>query len=72
VVNPGTLHVECQDMLRVTSTLLSTSFFATSGHTAFTLGSNGDTALIIIETVACVALLTALLYCKHRRRIAAE
>jgi hypothetical protein len=59
-------------MLRATSTLLSTGFFAASGHTAFTLGSNGDTALIIAETVACVVLLSALLYCKHRRRMSTE
>jgi hypothetical protein len=59
-------------MLRVASTLFSTSFCDTSGHTAVTLSSNGDTALIIVETLVCVVLLSGLIYCRHRHRMRTE
>jgi len=54
--------VEAPGMLRVTSTLFATVFLAASGKTADSLTSNGDTAVILLETVICVVLLTGALY----------
>jgi hypothetical protein len=58
---------EYELMLRVFSVLFLVCFLAASGHAAHMLSSNGDTALFILETVACAALLSVSLYCKHRR-----
>jgi hypothetical protein len=54
-------------MLRATSILLGTVFLGASGKTAESLSSNGDTAVILFQTTICVLLLTAALYCRHRR-----
>lgn len=59
-------------MLRVASTLLLAVFLVASGQTALTLSSNGDTAVIIVQTVVCVALLSAVIYCKQRHRLRVE
>ncbi len=52
--------------------MFSTIFFAVSGKTALTLSANGDTALIMTETVVCVLLLSAAVYFKNRRQPGTE
>ena len=58
---------EYEVMLRVLSVLFLFGFFIASGQAAATVGRNGDTAVFILETVVCAALLSVSLYCKHRR-----
>lgn len=59
-------------MLRVATAVLLFVFLAVSGKTAQTLSSNGDTAAIMAQTLCCVALLAAAVYCKNVRRAGVE
>lgn len=53
--------------MRLISGLFTGGFLAASGQTAQTLTNNGDTALIMLQTLACVALLSLAVVCKNRR-----
>jgi len=59
-------------MLRVTSTLFLAVFVIATIKTALTFGANGDTLVIIAETVVCVGLLSGLIYCRNCRRLRSE
>jgi hypothetical protein len=59
---------EDPDMMRAISGLFASVFLAASGKTAQTLTSDGDTAMIMLQTLLCVVLLSLAVYCKNQRR----
>lgn len=59
-------------MMRMISGLFGSVFLAASGKTAETLTTNGDTALIMLQTLVCVLLLSVAVYCKNQRRTEAD
>jgi hypothetical protein len=59
---------ESTGMPQAAATLFLVSLLVASGKTAQSLTSNGDTALIILQTAVCVTLLAAAVLCKNLRR----